>query len=88
MVLDALLRNMKRGRADRLAKEMTALTGSPVSKQVIQSWRSGRVRMTIPTAQQLAQCLHVPAELFLGHHHEALAWLIAHGHPDFPCNQP
>lgn len=87
MVLDVILRLMKRGRADQLATEMTDLTGRRVSKQVIQSWRSGRVRMTVPTCQQLAQCLDVPAELFLGHHDNAARWIIDHQHPDYPCNR-
>lgn len=81
LVLDALLNNMRHGRALQLANEIN------VSKQTVWNYRQGKVRMTVDTVKAIAAALAVPPELFMGHHHQALKWLMVHGHPDFPRHQ-
>jgi transcriptional regulator with XRE-family HTH domain len=81
-VLDALLNNMGRGRADRLATEIG------VSKQTVTNLRTGASKISVERAAEIARALDVDPTLFFGHHHDAIMWLITHGHPDFACKHP
>jgi len=83
IVLHTLLNNMERGTANRLADELGT------SKQTINNWRKGSVRMSHATISRVASSLDVDRDVFwLADSRAVLAWIIAHGGPAFPCKQP